>query len=110
VIKRSATGPSSEGKGWYAGPWDSGLPVAVGWADRGVNELHRHEVMNEVYLVARGESVAEVCGQEVRLGVGDMLVVEPGESHTFLSSSADYVHFVVQAPFLAGDKLTDGQA
>lgn len=106
MIKRSATGPSTDGKGWLAGPWDSGLPIAVGWADRGVDELHRHEVMNEVYLVARGESVAEVCGHEVRLGVGDMLLVEPGESHTFLSSSDDYLHFVVQAPFLEGDKRT----
>jgi mannose-6-phosphate isomerase-like protein (cupin superfamily) len=62
--------------------------------------------MNEVYLVARGESVALVAGQEVPLGVGDMLVVEPGESHTFISSTDDYLHFVVQAPFVQGDKTT----
>lgn len=60
--------------------------------------------MNEIYLVARGESVAQVAGQEVRLGVGDMLVVETGESHTFISSSDDYLHFVIQAPFVKGDK------
>jgi hypothetical protein len=46
--------PSPDGKGWYVRPWDSGLPVAVGWADRGVDEPHRHELMNEIYLVARG--------------------------------------------------------
>jgi hypothetical protein len=34
-----------------------------------------------------------------------MLVVEPGEDHTFLSSSEGYLHFVVQAPFLRGDKV-----
>jgi mannose-6-phosphate isomerase-like protein (cupin superfamily) len=71
-----------------------------------VNEPHRHEEMSEVYLVARGESVAQVAGQELRLSVGDMLVVEPGEAHTFLSSSDDYLHFVVQAPFVGGDKIT----
>jgi mannose-6-phosphate isomerase-like protein (cupin superfamily) len=62
--------------------------------------------MNEIYLVARGEGVAEVSGQEIRLGVGDMLVVEPGESHTSVSSSEDYLHFVIQAPFVRGDKST----
>ena len=60
--------------------------------------------MNEIYLVARGESVAEVAGQEVLLGAGNMLVVQPGESHTFVSSSEDYLHFVIQAPFVGGDK------
>jgi mannose-6-phosphate isomerase-like protein (cupin superfamily) len=104
VIRRSAVGPSPDGKGWFAGPWDSDLAIAVGWADRGVDEPHRHELMTEIYLVARGESVAEVAGQEVLLGVGDMLVVEPGEAHTFISSSKDYLHFVIQAPFVDADK------
>lgn len=31
---------------------------------------------------------------------GAMLVVKPGEVHTFLASSEDYLHFVVQAPFV----------
>jgi mannose-6-phosphate isomerase-like protein (cupin superfamily) len=100
-----------DGKGWFVGPWDSAVPVAVGWADRGVNQPHRHNQMSEIYLVARGSSVAVVAGQELSLTAGDMLVVEPGEDHTFLSSSENYLHFVVQAPFVKGDKvdLTGGQ-
>jgi mannose-6-phosphate isomerase-like protein (cupin superfamily) len=69
-----------------------------------VNQPHRHDQMSEIYLVARGESVARVAGESVRRGPGDMLVVEPGESHTFLSSSDDYLHLVVQAPFVPNDK------
>jgi len=61
--------------------------------------------MNEIYLVARGESVAVVAGRTLHLRPGDMLVVEPGEAHTFVSSSADYLHFVVQTPFVRGDKV-----
>lgn len=93
------------GKGWFVGPWNSEVPVAIGWADRGVNEPHRHDEMSEIYLVARGRSVARVAGRDVSLGIGDMLVVEPGEAHTFLSSSPDYLHFVVQAPFVNGDRV-----
>jgi mannose-6-phosphate isomerase-like protein (cupin superfamily) len=102
ILKHTAT--SDSGKGWFVGPWNSPVPVAIGWADRGVDEPHRHDRMYEVYLVARGSSVAMVAEREIRLGPGDMLVVEPGEPHTFLSSTEDYLHFVVQAPFQAGDK------
>jgi hypothetical protein len=34
-----------------------------------------------------------------------MLMVGPGESHTFVESSADYLHLVVQVPFVS-DKIT----
>jgi mannose-6-phosphate isomerase-like protein (cupin superfamily) len=96
---------ATDGKGWFVGPWNSAVPVAIGWADRGVNELHHHGQMNEIYLVAAGHSTAEVNGTQVQLQAGDMLVVEPGEVHTFTDSSSDYVHFVVQAPFIRGDKV-----
>ena len=62
--------------------------------------------MNEIYLVARGTSLAEVDGQAVHLEVGDMLIVEPGEAHTFVRSSDDYLHFVIQTPFVEGDKVS----
>jgi mannose-6-phosphate isomerase-like protein (cupin superfamily) len=63
--------------------------------------------MNEVYLVARGHGLAEVDGKRIRLQAGDMLVVEPGERHTFIESSHDYLHFVVQAPCTPGDKVSE---
>jgi hypothetical protein len=27
-------GAAAGGKGWFAGPWNSGVTVAIGWADR----------------------------------------------------------------------------
>jgi mannose-6-phosphate isomerase-like protein (cupin superfamily) len=101
AIKRSI---ESAGKGWFAGPWESEVPVALGYADRGVDEPHVHDSMYEAYLIARGTSAAVVAGERIDLAAGDLLVVEPGEAHTFVESSADYLHFVVQAPFVAGDK------
>lgn len=92
------------GKGWFTGPWETDVPVALGYADAAVDDPHVHQSMHEVYLVARGTSVAVVDGQHVALQAGDLLLVEPGEAHTFVESSDDYLHFVVQAPFVAGDK------
>ena len=104
VILGSALVTPENGKGWFVGPWNSAVPIALGWADRGVNEPHGHSQTYEIYLVARGTSVAEVDGSPVALGPGDILVVEPGEVHTFTQSSQDYLHFVVQTPFVPGDK------
>ena len=55
------------------------------------------------YLVARGSSSLRVEGETIELTVGDAVIVEPGKAHTFLSSSDDYLHFVVHSPGLAGD-------
>lgn len=100
----------SSAKGWYAGPWNSELSVPVGYANAGIDEPHLHNSMFEIYLVARGTSVIRVEHDSICLAAGDVLVVEPGEAHTFLKSSDDYHHFVVNAPrkghaFPEGDKV-----
>jgi mannose-6-phosphate isomerase-like protein (cupin superfamily) len=107
MICSTVRGPnhSAGPKRWLVGPWNSNVPVAVGWADKGVDDPHRHDEMNEIYLVARGTSQAQVGAHTVELQAGDVLVVEPGEEHTFNWSSEDYLHFVVQAPFVVGDKV-----
>lgn len=92
-------------KGWFVGPWNSAVPIPVGYANEGINERHHHAEMFEIYLVAKGTSIAVIAGAEVHLQSGDMLVVEPGEGHTFIQSSDDYLHFVIQTPFIKGDKV-----
>jgi quercetin dioxygenase-like cupin family protein len=94
-----------QSKGWFLGPWNSAVPVPVGYANRGVNEKHYRERMFEIYLVAQGQSTIEVNGTKLILRQGEALVVEPGEVHTFTSSSEDYLHFVIHAPFVQGDKV-----
>ena len=94
-------------KGWFVGPWNSAVPIGVGYANAGVNEPHHHAQMFEIYLVASGTSTAVVNQQSIQLQPGDMLVVEPGEPHTFTHNSEDYYHFVIQTPFAPGDKISD---
>lgn len=91
-------------KGWYAGPWNSNLDISVGYAYQGVDEPHRHTRITEIYLVACGTAQIQVGRQTIHLLAGDMLIVEPGEAHTFLSSSPDYFHFVIHTPGLQGEE------
>ncbi|HRQ41681.1 MAG TPA: cupin domain-containing protein [Chloroflexota bacterium] len=95
----------SRPKGWFVGPWNSEVPIPIGYANQGINEPHLHEKMFEVYLVAQGWSIVVVSQQSIRLEAGHMLVIEPGEVHTFIESSAEYLHFVIHTPFVPGDKI-----
>ncbi|HRW11428.1 MAG TPA: cupin domain-containing protein, partial [Caldilineaceae bacterium] len=98
------TPTSTDSKGWFAGPWNSAVPVAVGYANEGIAVRHYHGEMYEIYLVAQGESVAIVNDERVPLKAKDVLIVEPSEVHTFVESTPDYFHFVIQSPFVPGDK------
>ena len=93
-------------KGWYLGPWNAELTVSVGYANEGVDEPHYHRRMTEIYCMARGTAVMLVEDEIVELHADDIIVVEPGENHTFVSSSPDHFHFVVQTPGLQGDEAT----
>jgi mannose-6-phosphate isomerase-like protein (cupin superfamily) len=90
-------------KGWYAGPWNSSLAISVGYATTGIDEPHLHTCVTEIYLIARGTAQVRVERATLTLATEDMLVVEPGEAHTFLSSSPDYLHFVIHTPGVAGE-------
>lgn len=94
-------------KGWLAGPWDSDLGVSLGFATAGVDEPHLHTRITEIYLVARGASSMRVESDTIDLAAGDVLIVEPGEAHTFIASSPDYLHFVVHVPGPTGDEAHD---
>jgi mannose-6-phosphate isomerase-like protein (cupin superfamily) len=91
-------------KGWYWGPWNSDLGISVGFANRGVDEPHVHTRMTEIYLVACGSAEMRIETETVALSRGQVLIVEPGEAHTFLASSADHFHFVLQIPGLEGEE------
>jgi mannose-6-phosphate isomerase-like protein (cupin superfamily) len=91
-------------KGWYLGPWNSKLPLSVGYAHMGVNEPHLHTRITEIYMIARGTAIMRVEQKTIHLSAGDIIVIEPGEAHTFLASSPDYFHFIVHTPGLAGEE------
>jgi quercetin dioxygenase-like cupin family protein len=92
--------PTDVAKGWSLGPWNTNLPVAVGDASAGVDEPHRHRRITEIYLVASGTAEIRVGAETIVLAPHDVLVVVPGEAHTFLASSHDYFHFVLHVPAL----------
>ncbi len=92
-------------KGWYSSLRRSNFAVVIGYANKGIDEPHEHTRITEIYLVARGTAEIRVERETIRLAAGDMLALEPGEAHTFLSSSPDYLHFVVHAAVPSNDAI-----
>lgn len=105
-MKLISSDPKAD-KGWYVGPWNSDLGLSIGYANRGVDEPHSHQRIEEIYLVARGESTLRVDHSTYQLKAGDMIVIAAGEAHTFLASSPDYFHFVIHHPGLSGQAARD---
>ncbi len=98
-IERAA---SDVAKGWSIGPWNASVSISVGFANDGIDDPHFHRQITEIYMVARGTIEVRVEHQTARLSQNDVIVIEPGEAHTFLAASSDYFHFVVQSPGLQG--------
>lgn len=103
-MKIARADQSRPAKGWYLELTHEALPF-IGFANQGVDEPHYHRQLREVYLVARGSSTIVVDGTPIALGPGDVIVVEPGEVHTFSGSTPDYFHFVLHCPAVPGDKV-----
>jgi mannose-6-phosphate isomerase-like protein (cupin superfamily) len=101
---RVETADKLRAKGWYCGPWDSDLEISLGYANAGVDDPHLHRRMSEIYFMARGTAVMRVENESVELAQDQVIVIEPGEAHTFLSSSPDHFHFVIQVPGLQGEQ------
>jgi mannose-6-phosphate isomerase-like protein (cupin superfamily) len=87
-------------KGWWAGAWNSPLPIAVGYATQGPSTNRTCTSVTEIYLVATGSSTLRIEKDSIKLEQGDMAIIDPGEAHTFTESSADYLHFVIHSPSL----------
>jgi uncharacterized protein YjlB len=94
---------------WYVGTWNGTFPFPVGYAETGIDDPHVHTLVKEVFLIARGHTDLRVDQETVTVRAGDMVVVEPGEAHMFLSSSPDYFHFVFHYPGLATQEKIVGE-
>ena len=70
----------------------------------GIDEPHLLINTNEIYLIARESAKIRIESQTVKLSTGQMLLLEPGEAHRFLSYSPDYFHFVLHIPDITADQ------
>ena len=97
-------------EGWLAGPWNSRLSLALGYARVANAEPHYHAEMREVFVVIAGSGELMVAGQTRRVETGAAGIVEPGEVHRWRRATHDFRLVVVHEPYVAGDMIVVAEA
>lgn len=96
-------------KGWLVGDFEPSLfrskDIEVGvkeYTAGTVEASHHHKIATEYTIVLSG--IVNMLGQE--FGEGDIVVIEPGVSNTFISVT-DSTLLVIKTPSVMGDKYED---
>ena len=56
-----------------------------------VANAHTHQDMYEIFFIEEGNATVKINGKPIKLGPGDCITVEPGESHEVSNLSSDDV-------------------
>ncbi len=56
---------------------------------------HYHEVIEEIYYVTAGSGLMTVAGRSRRIGVGDAVVIRPGERHSVHNDTGADLRMIV---------------
>jgi mannose-6-phosphate isomerase-like protein (cupin superfamily) len=69
--------------------------------------LHGHRAVIEDFFFIDGSPKIVVAGREERVKPGDVVRVEPGESHDIVNDSENFIKLVfIKAPYIPEDKYT----
>lgn len=92
-------------EGWHLG--ETGLPIQVGVKSGATpfSAKHLHKTMAEYFILLAGSLRLRVDDKSVELKKGDLLAVEPGETHEVLRASPDALLLLLMPPPVAGDKV-----
>jgi quercetin dioxygenase-like cupin family protein len=86
-----------------AGPWNSRLAIAVGYATWADEAPHYHRAMREVCIIAAGGADLMVAGGVRRVAPGVAAIVEAGEVHAWRAASPDFRMVVIHEPWVDDD-------
>lgn len=92
-------------EGWHLG--EAGLPIQVGvkFGASPFGKKHLHRTMAEYFLLLAGDLSLDVNGEVLEIAPGDLVAVEPGETHTVLHASPDALLLLLMPPPVADDKV-----
>lgn len=92
-------------EGWHLA--ETGLPIQLG-VKSGASPFghgHLHRTMAEYFLLLQGELRLRVDDRELEMKAGDLVVVEPGETHAVTHASRDSLLLLLMPPPVKDDKV-----
>jgi len=86
---------------------DGTLPIQlrIMTADQIQSTPHLHKTMAEYFYLLKGTMKISVNNREITMGTDDLLVVEAGETHHVVQTSADLLIMLLMPPPVANDKV-----
>jgi quercetin dioxygenase-like cupin family protein len=86
---------------------EAGLPIQVGvkFGSSPFGKKHLHRTMGEYFLLLAGDLRLSVNGNVLEVAPGDLVAVEPGETHEVLQSSPDALLLLLMPPPVDNDKV-----
>jgi quercetin dioxygenase-like cupin family protein len=94
-----------EKEGWHLA--EAGLPLQVGvkFGSSPFGKKHLHRTMGEYFLLLAGNLRLSVNGEVVEVAPGDLVAVEPGETHEVVHASPDALLLLLMPPPVDNDKV-----
>lgn len=101
-MKAIAGLPAKEG--WHLR--EGGFPIQLGIKSGATpfSGPHLHRTMAEYFYLLEGELRLRVGNEEIAMAKGDLVVVEPGETHEVLHATSDARILLLMPPEVPGDK------
>ncbi|MBN2345467.1 MAG: cupin domain-containing protein [Candidatus Aminicenantes bacterium] len=93
-----------EQEGWHLA--EAGLPIQLGVRSGAALSArkHLHKTLAEYFLLLAGELKLQVNEATLEMKKGDLVVVEPGETHRVLSATPDTRLLLLMPPPVENDK------
>jgi len=101
IIKKNI----SQEKEWLFNDGTQPIQVKIVQPEELNSVTHYHKTMHEYFFLLQGTAVILVDGKNYELGKGDLLVVEPGETHKVADYSPDMQLLLLMPPPVPNDKV-----
>ena len=88
----------------------SNIPIQLGvkTVNSPIGSSHFHRTMHEYFLVLEGKICLSLEGKDVELDKGDLLIIDPCESHAMISKSSDAKYVLLMPKAVPNDKVETG--
>jgi quercetin dioxygenase-like cupin family protein len=92
-------------QGWHVSGDDIPIQLGIKFGLSSLGKPHIHRTMHEYFLILQGSISLSVNGKTISLNKGDLLIVDPNESHEMLSKSDDAHYLLLMPKAVQNDKV-----
>jgi AraC family transcriptional activator of pobA len=94
-----------EKTGWHVRGIDMPIQLGVKSINSPIGRNHFHRTMHEYFLILEGKISLSIESRQIEINKGDLLIIDPGESHKITSKSPDAKYILLMPRAIPNDKV-----